>query len=184
MGWTGDYKTKGMSVDEYFADFWRGSQAKWLSKGYVVGFTEYYRPALLPDGAALAVVMLLSMGKEDRNGCNFYYKDMDETMGPFIYNAPKAMLDLLDKYPAPNNERAVEWRRLCRERLANRKSVHAGTVIKFAVPIEFVSGFTEDTFRFEKVPRGRRSVLRMFSVSRGVPVRVSKWRDREYVIVE
>jgi len=45
----------------------------------------------------------------------FGYKDMTETMGPYYWDCPVEILDLLT--PA-ENAFAVEWRRKCRERAA------------------------------------------------------------------
>lgn len=44
---------------------------------------------------------------------NFGYKDMDETMGPFRYDCPKSIIDLLTP---TDNECANEWRRKCLEK--------------------------------------------------------------------
>ena len=56
-----------------------------------------------------------------RNGY-FAYKDMTEDMGPYQYDAPVKMLDMLDRL-APNPTRyAAEWRRKCREHHAAKKT--------------------------------------------------------------
>lgn len=47
------------------------------------------------------------------DGRDFGYKDMDETMIPCYYDCPKGILDLLTP---TDDERANEWRRLCREK--------------------------------------------------------------------
>lgn len=52
----------------------------------------------------------------------FCYKDMDESMGPNAYDAPKKMLDLLDKLaPNPEGQYATKWREACRDKLAAKK---------------------------------------------------------------
>lgn len=54
-----------------------------------------------------AVVVLTSTDKDD-----FYYKEMDETCGPYDCKCPKSILNLLTP---TNSEFANEWRERCRE---------------------------------------------------------------------
>lgn len=57
-----------------------------------------------------------------RNGL-FAYKDMTEDMGPYKYDAPAKMLDMLDRLaPNPPGKYAAEWRRKCREHQAATKA--------------------------------------------------------------
>ncbi len=53
-----------------------------------------------------------------RNYYNFYYKDMEETMGPGYYDCPKGILDLLTP---TDSEYALEWRKKCRENIEKKK---------------------------------------------------------------
>ena len=79
-----------------------------------------------------AVVFLTST--DMKNYFNFSYKDMDETYGPYQYDCPKGILDLLTP---TNNEVALKWRETCRERLKAKQDKNSlsklpvGTVIKF-----------------------------------------------------
>lgn len=66
---------------------------------------------------------------------NFWIKEMDETMGPFYNDCPVAILDLLT--PTENQE-ALNWRRICRERAERKKDKNArlnalgiGSIIEF-----------------------------------------------------
>lgn len=52
-----------------------------------------------------------------RDYYNFWYKDMDETCGPFECDCPKGILDLLTE---TDSEWANEWRKKCRERLKGK----------------------------------------------------------------
>lgn len=57
-----------------------------------------------------------------RNGL-FAYKDMTEDMGPYKYDAPARMLDMLDKLaPNPPGQYAAGWRQACRDRIAAKKA--------------------------------------------------------------
>lgn len=71
---------------------------------------------------------------------NFGYKDMDETCGPYKYECPKGILDLLTP---TDSEWANDWRQTCRENLANKTKPNSlaklpiGTVIKVIAPYDF-----------------------------------------------
>lgn len=84
-----------------------------------------------------AAVCLTSTNSKD---CfNFAYKDMDETCGPYKYDCPKAILDILTP---TENEYALEWRKQCYEQLAKKKNPNAlnklpvGTEIKVVMPFD------------------------------------------------
>ena len=49
---------------------------------------------------------------------NFGYKDMDETCGPYKFDCPKNILDLLTP---TENQCANEWRNACRKNIAEKK---------------------------------------------------------------
>lgn len=70
---------------------------------------------------------------------NFAYKDMDESMGPYKYDCPKTILDMLTP---TENEYALEWRKKCYEQLAKKKNPNSfgklpvGTIIKVIMPFD------------------------------------------------
>lgn len=99
------------------------------------------------------VVLMRWMGGDH----NFGYKDMSETMGPVVANAPAKVLDALSP---TDNEYALEWRRRCRASLARRadartraKAVTVGVVIQLSYPLHFKNG--KSASRFECVERTR-----------------------------
>jgi hypothetical protein len=67
--------------------------------------------------------IVIATSRKVKHGCTeFFYKDMDECMGPNYYDAPKKMLDLLDKLaPDPQGMYALKWRADCKDRLAAKK---------------------------------------------------------------
>lgn len=87
---------------------------------------------------------------------NFAYKDMDETMGPFCYDCPKSILDLLS--PTENKE-ANKWRECCYNRIAKRKILNKlkdGARISFKSEGNYTSGISVgDTVVLEKYHWGR-----------------------------
>jgi hypothetical protein len=84
-----------------------------------------------------AAVCLTSTNAKDY--FNFAYKDMDESMGPYNYDCPKGILDMLTP---TENEYALEWRKKCYEQLAKKKDPNAlnklpvGTEIKVVMPFD------------------------------------------------
>lgn len=84
-----------------------------------------------------AMVCLTSV--DTKEYFNFSYKDMDETMGPFKYDCPKGILDLLTP---TENEYANEWRKQCYENLAKKKNPNGfgklpvDTIIRLTMPID------------------------------------------------
>lgn len=83
---------------------------------------------------------------QTRGEFGFCYKDMDETMGPYYYDCPAKILDLLTP---TESEYANEWRARCRRNLEaaaeRKKLVRPGTVLKYGDNLFTVA---------EKMPRG------------------------------
>lgn len=84
-----------------------------------------------------AAIFLTSTSSKDY--FNFSYKDMDESVGPYYYDCPKGILDLLTP---TDNELANNWRMKCREELDKKKNPNAlsnlpeYTVIKVVLPFD------------------------------------------------
>ena len=73
---------------------------------------------------------------------NFSYKDMEESMGPYNYDCPASILDLLSP---TDNEYALNWRQKCREKKSSKNALEklpVGTVIEYALG--------DQTYRLEK----------------------------------
>lgn len=156
MGWTsyhaGYYKNgkidRKAECDAYFmeglnAGYYRVEKSAMIGSVYYAAVTGLKRYATI-DGErkeeeipaaeqkTFAVVFLTQTNTKDY--FDFFYKDMDETMLPYYFDCPKSILDLLSP---TDNESALEWRRKCRERIAEKKSgndigsLPIGTVIEF-----------------------------------------------------
>ena len=71
--------------------------------------------------------------------CEFYYKDMDESSGPYAYDCPKSILDLLSP---TTNEFALNWRRKCYANIERKKDKNSlsnlplGTIIEVILPFD------------------------------------------------
>ena len=103
---------------------------------------------------------------------------LTETMGPYCYDCPASILDLLGP---PGNEYAANWREACLARLAltTRRKPGPGDMLVFAEPLTFSDGQSERCFRV--VQPGRRMVLRR--VGDGICVTISKLMSRTWTIV-
>jgi hypothetical protein len=117
MGWTGLY-TKPASVTGYFKERWEQDddlkKITCLGQAFVGRSTLYgvWEVHLKDSGKTyqFATVTLCTYKSGD---CAFYYKDMDETVGPCESRCPLSLLKLL-KTPAPS-EFARRWRKDCWE---------------------------------------------------------------------
>lgn len=69
-----------------------------------------------------------------KNG-EFGYKDMTECMGPYYYNAPARLLDMLDKLAPNAPQSALDWRAKCRAVLADKRKpkpkLAPGSIVQF-----------------------------------------------------
>lgn len=90
---------------------------------------------------------------------NFSYKDMDETVGPYCYDCPKGILDLLTP---TDSVWANNWRAKCRERLEKKKNPNAlsklpeGSVIKVVLPFDTQRHKEGDEVTLTKIRWGKR----------------------------
>jgi hypothetical protein len=133
-----------------------------------------------PDAASstFAAICLIRWNPAARDGYVFGYKDMSETMGPYSYDCPAAILDLLGP---PANEYAAKWREACRQRLAltSRRRPAPGDTLVLAAALTFSDGKSERSFRV--VGAGTKTILRR--ASDGVGVKISKLMSRAWTIV-
>jgi len=103
---------------------------------------------------------------------------LSETMGPYHYDCPASILDLLGP---PGNEYAAKWREACRARLAltSRRKPRPGDTLVLAEPLTFTDGQSERSFRV--VQSGRKTSLRR--MNDGMGVKISKLMSRAWTIV-
>lgn len=65
----------------------------------------------------VGAVVCLTCGRTRWDGTAWGYKDMDETMGPYSYDCPAAILDMLSPTDNPTSN---GWRQACREHAAEK----------------------------------------------------------------
>ena len=115
MGWTYTYKERGISVKDFFAhEFdYQKSDEEGGKYGKVVDCSASLSEAYLAyeigdhNGKQRVIAIVCLMHHAPKSAYNLGYKDMDESMGPYNYNCPKRILDLLTP---TEYEQAREWR--------------------------------------------------------------------------
>ena len=87
-------------------------------KDALVGTTWYAAVQNKTTGEVRALIVLIHIDRKDH--CNFGVNWMNELDGPYYYDCPKSILDLLTP---TGNTLALEWRRKCRERLKMKETL-------------------------------------------------------------
>ena len=146
MGWTSMHLDKEVKngkiylpVKEYLDDMytWESDERKVSVLKSALRGRHYFAAVEVDEGErkyVSAAVALVSINSGDY--FNFGYKPMDEDMGPYIYDCPKGILDLLTP---TDNEYANEWRNRCRARLETEKRFAALKNLPTGAKIEFES---------------------------------------------
>jgi hypothetical protein len=113
MGWTYGWKTKGELVAHLIQERegFRTVAHKSTSTGlYAVHELKWANG----EWQRFIAVYLI-----ERQGGDWGYKDMEESMGPYVYDCPLAFLDMV---PEPVNGYAKEWREKVRAYHATKAS--------------------------------------------------------------
>ena len=163
MGWTSSHRSSNQSVKDYLIEeineTGKTATFKVLDIAIVKRNTAYLavKRTSIDTGKSevFAMVILICYG---RGQFNITTKEMSEDMGPFYYDCPARILDLLT--PSDHTE-AVLWRERCRANLANCESLKKelatakeGDVFKFGSPVQFTKG-TFDQMTFHRKEKRR-----------------------------
>lgn len=170
MGWTYTHKEKGVSLKDFFQKEF--SSLEILACASTL--TTAYMAARTRDNEVVALVCLIDYRGD--SGCNFGYKDMDETQGPCESQCPERILALLTP---TTQEYALGWRKRCYGYHEARKRLCRGCTIRFAEPLRFTNGQSCTTFTVQ----GTHGVPQFYDVV-GRRYGISNWYTREYEILE
>lgn len=139
MGWASYYvgtrftaKDKQRELDRKFTWSEKGKQLT-VVKSSMVGTTYYAAVRCTRDDGydhTFGVVTLTQMKKGE-----FYYKDMDESEGPYSYKCPVGILKLLSP---TDNRNEKEWRERC---LEYHKSLKTSRKVKIGDVYECSCGY-------------------------------------------
>jgi hypothetical protein len=147
MGWTGMYREPGQTNAEFFGKELRDGD-KIIASNTEPGFNgTFYAAVQRPSGEVWALVV-----QQGRNGQEYLYKDMDETVGP---NEVGASREVFDALTPTDSEWANQWRERVAIDLARRDEARArakmavpGTMVVFTRPVDLSHG---DKFRVGKI---------------------------------
>lgn len=143
MGWMYMARPAGQSHQAFFQEQF-GSDCQILDS-HTTRFVFYAAcENKRKPGAVFAVICLFRYARKDYY--NFGFKDMDESMGPYAYDCPNRILDMLTP---TDNEYANKWRSLCRAR-NDKPSPRIGQTIELAQPVPFGGVFER---RMKRVTR-------------------------------
>lgn len=168
MGWTTLHRDKGTTNADFF--FGAESGRTVHAHGTVHGVFYAAVESSTNPGEVWAFVALTSWAPNAYH--NFGYKDMDETCGPGVFQAPQNVLDALTP---TEHTTALWWRDKCAAHQAQRKALRGlqdGDQIVLSQPLRFTNGAEIDTFAVAH--RGGRSVGLSHG---GLRYRVPHWQD-------
>lgn len=184
MGWTGTSKAKGVSYDQFFdVEYGNESHHVWVGKGFAKNGVYYRAMKNTETGEIFAIIALVQNSRGQRDGTNFFYKMMDETEGPYNYDCPARILDLLTP---TTSEWANEWRKKCREHIERDKRLAIGSKIRFKNPVTFTSGRTASVFEIIRDAWAKRKTFALMAIpdeGEPFPCRVHKWKSYDFEIV-
>jgi hypothetical protein len=174
MGWTYFNKPPGKKavatiLDEYGPEYAAkvvASSATREAVFLVVKADAKWTPEYEPDADGTARVLLVIAYKVVKDHYNFGYKSMDETMGPYGYEAPLSILakcSPLKPLPAdlPENvfsglRSAHEYRARCRKVAAVKvfkRGLKHGAKVVLPAPLKFANGCEERSFTVSRTGR-------------------------------
>jgi hypothetical protein len=197
MGWTFFYKPKGKKAIDTIREDAMG--ADWYDQRVVaatatreavflvVKTNEPDSKVYVPDADGtvrqLAVIAIKNSPKA-RDGYNFGYKDMTETMGPYGLEAPMSIIaqasplqDPIGPQPGFSSLRsATEYRERSRAKAeadAFKRGLKPGTIVKLPKPLSF-GGQMQQTFTVDrKRVLGRKGISTVFYAENGMPCQLA-----------
>jgi hypothetical protein len=153
MGWTGTTRYEYQTDREFFAGEFRDCRIIDLARrGSVVYMALEHN---LRPGEVWGEVCLT---ERDRNQPGyFYYKDINEAMGPVESNCPVRIIKKLSPATEPY---AIEWRARCLQNAAaeavarkQRRRLAVGDLLTFDHPLKFTDGHIASRFVLAAVDR-------------------------------
>lgn len=177
MGWYALNKPKEMTVEAFFQSEQYFGVKSTIIKSALINMREFYA-AVKTGNEVWAFVALVNFASPTKwDPTNFAYKDMDETNGPYCFNCPEKILNLLSH---TDNSFALKWREACRQQIAKKKKLVPGALVKFARPIHFTNG--DELQIFELTKDKKRSVC-FKNPNSNMFYRITSWQRRKYEVL-
>lgn len=183
MGWTSMYTGFGSGnsrrIKEFIMDEWTSPKIQPIDFSRK-GNTIYQAIKVIETGEVFAVVTMISFHKGE-----FYWKDIDETMGPVQEDCPQRILKLLSP---TDSDFANDWRKRCWEYHKRQKSLkyEHGDLLEFPREITFTDGY--ETNQMILIKEGRKMLFAPYNGQEKAPsyglYRITNWRKQEPVVVK
>jgi len=174
MGWDVSNISKSQKTAEYiFNDLKRGLHTKWEILAYGQGRRKngsvpiYFAIKNNETGQVCASVTLANR----KNG-QIATKDIWEDSGPFHFDCPKKVFELLTP---TKNQFAQEWREKVKNYYAQPK-LEIGDNVIFGQEINFVNGWSGNSFIWLGGSK--------FELPNGGKVRISNWRSTDHEVIK
>lgn len=147
MGWNGTYTTENVHTAKGVTEFFRKHHFSDKCKIIASNCKNHvWYGAIEFDGEngkeVTAYIIKYSVRNDD--GCNFFYKAMNETEHPYYYDASDKVMNCLTPI---DSDLATEWRKKVKElkeKTKKSKSVKVGDIIKFTENFSFSDGHNQD----------------------------------------
>ena len=146
MGSLSTYRPKGTSHREFFEAELLHSESNYrIIDSFTKGGVFYAALEHRPTGKVAGFTVKFQWN--GRGAQNFTYKTISEEEGPYTFECPARILDLLTP---TESVYANEWREKCRKhgaRVAALSGVKPGDVVEFVAPIRFQGGAEYDALQ-------------------------------------
>lgn len=166
MGWTGTNVPRG-TAGEYFKSLFTCENDRMkmeVVRAAFHGMFEHYAAVRLinKETGTSYVFGVATKIQWSRGYHNCTYKEMDESMGPYMYNCPESILKELTpteemvKLSDSRSLHGKKWRVACWENVMAKKDgkkVKDGDIVKFDRELMFRGGYKGDTFVAKKSGR-------------------------------
>lgn len=137
MGWTYLHRRKGERTEDILAQELRPYTLRAIR---TIGGTSYCAIQDPADGHTFGAVVLTASAPSEH--CNWGFKIVEESMGPFEDNCPAVILNLLSP---TDSQYAMDWRVRCRAK-ANKRTPRPGDRVRFDEPVPFRAGWSAFEF--------------------------------------
>lgn len=191
MGWTYFHKDPEVKAIDVLKNVW-SSRCKVLDSAKV-GSEVYQLVEVAESGKQIdnyyekdengkyRFIAVFFTDNKPNEHCNFGYKTMDETVGPYAYNCPKRILDRASKLR--DTRYAQDFRDRCYAKHERRKKLpKVGQRIRLAEPLQFSNG--QHYQEFKVVPHGKKGTGKAYEANTGLRCKIPNLAEYEFEIIE
>lgn len=190
MGWSSIYEgrlknKKADGIKEFLVNDIESDKLKVLDFSKKAT-TVYMAVKIIETEEVFALVVLTAFEEGD-----FFWKIMDESQGPCVWDCPQRILKLLTPLEPKEDSYAAKWREECwnlheTKKTQNSKPYEHGDVVEFPVDIDFGNGDVRTKFIIVK--EGRRTVFAPYREQANMKgvygmYQIRKWKTYEPKVI-